>query len=129
MKIEPCEPCEWAGIDTPAEHYVGWDQIPLCDMHFELDKQGRLGNWVNENVDFTSKNVVHSGKVKLKPAKGKPDNPLDVLESDAWAHLKRAEDGSIVAISIAQYIIEFLRGYNRNIDDLETSLIQVTRRQ
>lgn len=52
-KTELCEPCEWAGMEVPANHFVGWDNSPLCDFHYEIHRGGRLGNWVNENVDFT----------------------------------------------------------------------------
>lgn len=133
MKTEPCEPCEWAGIDTEAQHYVGWDHMPLCDMHFELDKLGRLGNWVNDNVEFdppgdtpTEPREVESGSIKLKPARQPltADEIFDTLESDAWLFLKGAGAGELRSIYTVSYIIDFLRGH-RDVSDLEITLEQV----
>lgn len=119
MRTEPCEPCEWAGIDSPAEHFVGWDHMPLCDMHFQLDKVGRLGNWVQENVGIGDK-----GQAVPKTQPLTADQVFDTLESDAWLFLQGAGAGELRSIYTVSYIIDFLRGH-RDVSDLETSLEQV----
>lgn len=130
MKIEPCEPCEWAGIDSPAEHYVGWDHMPLCDMHFELDKLGRLGNWVNQNVDFSNEGEA------LPPAGRKTkvdrsewltaDTVLRTLERDAWHHLRGPGATELRTHYIVNYIIVILQDFGYDTTDLEITLEQVT---
>lgn len=74
--IELCEPCEWAGEENRATHTIGIDYTPVCDFHYDLDKAGRLGNWVAETV----KTDVSSGTIKMTITESTMMNELGIPE-------------------------------------------------